>query len=365
MKLVRLMTMKSLLKSITYKKVPVYVQIQVTPLCNQSCKFCGVIHSFSEKDYLSLNDFRTMRDNLYTMGVGVVVLTGGEPLLRKDIYSIIKLFSDKGIEVRLQTNGSLLTKEIVEKLNEAKLSGITISLNSLHEKKMHKITRTRNFRKIINGIINAAQYGNFNVVALNVVINKSNLHEIEDIVRFASEMNFFTSLIPIHHENKIFSNSDVQDKSNFFQTEEDFSQLKLVVDRLKKMKSEGYLMINSKKHMAGMFDFMRNKTYNWRCYSPDLYFSVRPDGTFAPCIEYATKYKFNDKNFPEIYKSKKFRKDVAKIVDTCNGCYYPCWSEISFFTDNPFILIERVLDLVKKKKNIKYQEIVSKYVKFD
>ena len=367
MNLVRFKAAKALLESMTYKKVPLYVQIQVTPLCNHSCEFCGVIHSFDKRTNLSIEDFRVMRDNLVAMDVGVVVLTGGEPLLRKDIYPIIKLFSDKSIEVRLQTNGSLLTRETVERLNKVKLSGLTISLDSLHQRKMEKLTRTRDFRNTIEAISNAARYGNFNVVALNTVINKSNLHEIEDIVRFGTEMNVFTSLIPIHNENKIFSNIKVQDESNFFSTDKDFAELKVVLDRLRKMKSDGYLIINSRKHLAGIYDFMRYKRYDWRCDSPGLYFSVRPDGTFAPCTEYSTRYRFNDRHFIEIYKSKRFRADMAKIVNACNGCFYPCWCEVSFLVRNPFIVAERFFQLVKhrKNRNINYQAIVDKYVKFD
>jgi molybdenum cofactor biosynthesis enzyme MoaA len=197
MKNQRLFTVKAILKSIFYKKVPIYVHIQTTPFCNHACEFCGVIHSFDKQKALSIDDFVVMRDNLYQMGVGLVVLTGGEPMIRKDIFDIVRLFSEKGIEVRLQTNGSLLTRDVIERFNTAGLAGLTISLDSLHEHKMRKMTRADTFRQIIDGIVNSVKYGKFNIVAINAVINKTNLDEPEDIVRFVDfGWDMFDCVIP-------------------------------------------------------------------------------------------------------------------------------------------------------------------------
>lgn len=82
------------------------VDFQVTSRCNLDCNFCCGANK-CKKDS-SLDDIKTVIDKLATAGVDRVVITGGEPLLRRDIKDIISHFFDKGIRVYLSTNGYLI-----------------------------------------------------------------------------------------------------------------------------------------------------------------------------------------------------------------------------------------------------------------
>ena len=296
--------------------------------------------------------------------VGMVILTGGEPMLRKDIYDIVKLFSEKNIDVRIQTNGTLLTKEKILKLNEAKLSGITISLDTLYETNMNQITGSKTFKKIIEGIVNTKKYSKFEAVSLNTVITKNNLFELPSIVKFVTDLNMFVSLIPLHHKkHTLFSKDSSQDHSNFL-CKKDLKNLKRIMDKLIVMRKHKYNIINSDEHLKGIFNFIKTGNYHWNCDSPSLYFTMRPDGTFCPCLEYKTKYKMNSLDFVKIYKSQKFKSEIKKIVDSCNGCFYLCWLETSALVKHPLRFVGRALQLYKTNtnKNIDYKSIVKKYV---
>jgi MoaA/NifB/PqqE/SkfB family radical SAM enzyme len=306
--------------------------------------------------------------NLSDLEVGVVVLTGGEPMTRKDIFDVVKFYSDENIDIRVQTNGSMLTKEAVLKFNDANLSGITISLDSLYEDKMNNIIRAKNFKKIIQGIVNVKKYGKFEAVCLNTVVNKQNIAEIPDIIKFASELNIFVSLIPLHiGNNGLFSKETSKDDNNSIKSEEDLKIFNDTMNSLIKMKKQGYLILNPLDHLKGIYNFMTTGIHSWKCDSPYLYFSVAPDGTFCPCLEYKTDYKVNSSDFAQTYKSSKFNKSVREIVNSCEGCYYLCWLEVSSFIKNPLRLMKRALELYKVKKGdkIDYDKVIKKYIKFN
>jgi radical SAM protein with 4Fe4S-binding SPASM domain len=94
--------------------LPCEVMIEVEPRCNFNCQFCFNKVSFAKHGrdikQLSTDYVKKIIDGIANNGIGVVRFTGGEPLLRPDIFELIKYAKNKNLEVRLNTNGSLITK---------------------------------------------------------------------------------------------------------------------------------------------------------------------------------------------------------------------------------------------------------------
>ncbi len=150
-----------------------YVRIAVIEQCNLRCTYCmpeeGV--QFKDKDMvLRTNEIERVIDVLTSMGVKKVRFTGGEPLVRPDIIDLVRYAANKpGIKgVHLTTNGLLFPKYAKE-LKEAGLTGVNISLDSLHEDKFEHITRRKGLDKVLESINLAVELG-FERVKVNVVL---------------------------------------------------------------------------------------------------------------------------------------------------------------------------------------------------
>ena len=73
---------------------------------------CSIVSSNKEYKEVSLDDIRKIVKNLVKIGAGVVLLTGGEPFLREDLPEIVRIFTESGLNVRLQTAGLITKKEV-------------------------------------------------------------------------------------------------------------------------------------------------------------------------------------------------------------------------------------------------------------
>ncbi|MBI5123919.1 MAG: GTP 3',8-cyclase MoaA [Candidatus Omnitrophica bacterium] len=139
-----------------YERIIDYLRISVTDRCNLRCLYCmpaeGIAHK-PHSDILSFEDIYRIVKVAAGLGVRKIRITGGEPLVRKDMASLIRsLKSIKGIdEITLTTNGIYLA-ECARELKEAGLDRVNVSLDSLIPERFEKITRGGNLASVLKGI---------------------------------------------------------------------------------------------------------------------------------------------------------------------------------------------------------------------
>lgn len=114
---------------------PYTVELLVSSRCNLKCAMCNVwkletCHSNLQEKELSIPEFEKLIADLSRLGTKVVYLSGGEPLLKKEIFSIIEMAKAKSMTVGMITNGTLITEKIASKLFEAGLDYINFSIDS-------------------------------------------------------------------------------------------------------------------------------------------------------------------------------------------------------------------------------------------
>lgn len=153
-----------------------YLRISVTDRCNLRCTYCmpeeGVT-LLSHKDILRYEEIMEVVREAVLLGINKVRITGGEPLVRKGIESLvgeiaaIREITDFG----LTTNGILL-EEFAGPLARAGLHRINISLDTLDPERFRQITRGGDIRKVLRGI-EAAQVAGLNPVKINCVVSRS------------------------------------------------------------------------------------------------------------------------------------------------------------------------------------------------
>lgn len=165
---------------------PVLSEIAVTYRCNLRCEFCYV----GEKDYpeLGASDLKKILFKIYNEAkVPSVSFTGGEPLLRKDIVSLIEYAARIGLWTNLITNGTLLDDDMVKRLKDAGLCSTQVSLEG-HNPEIHdRITKIAgSFEATIKGI-KILQKNNI-PVHTNTTVSKYNLKFLKEILSLIKEI---------------------------------------------------------------------------------------------------------------------------------------------------------------------------------
>jgi GTP 3',8-cyclase len=153
-----------------------YLRISVTDRCNLRCRYCMPCEDFvmlSHKDILTFDEITQVVRHAADMGINKVRLTGGEPLVRRDVVELVKMISAvPGItDLGMTTNGILLEKFAVS-LSEAGLDRINVSLDTMDAGKYSELTAGGDISKVFRGI-EAALNAGLDPVKINCVIENS------------------------------------------------------------------------------------------------------------------------------------------------------------------------------------------------
>lgn len=175
-----------------------YIRLSVTERCDLRCFYClpGDYRDFSEPDeWLTFPEIERIIRAFVSLGVQRVRITGGEPLVRKDLPALASRLSTIPDlhDLSLSTNAVALSRH-AGALQQAGITRINVSLDSLRAARFKEITRG-NLDRVMNGLMAAKQAG-FHPVKINMVVMKDvNEDEIEDMVEFCIEHDFTLRLI--------------------------------------------------------------------------------------------------------------------------------------------------------------------------
>ncbi|SFV55022.1 Molybdenum cofactor biosynthesis protein MoaA [hydrothermal vent metagenome] len=169
-----------------------YLRVSVTERCNFRCQYCMPEKPFSwvpKENLLSFEELFLFMKVAIDEGVSKIRITGGEPLLREDLDTFIKMIHDykPDIDLALTTNAFLLP-QTAQRLKDAGLKRLNISLDSLNAGTAHKIAQKDVLDQVLKGIDKALEVGlgvKINMVPLKGV----NDHEILDIMHYCKERN--------------------------------------------------------------------------------------------------------------------------------------------------------------------------------
>jgi len=171
-----------------------YLRISVTDRCNQRCYYCmpkSGITLIKHKNVLSFEEIVQITTKFVEMGIDKVRLTGGEPLVRRGIVSLVAMLSGiKGVkDLSMTTNGVFLA-EYAEGLKKNGLDRINVSLDSINAKTYKNITNTDRLDDVFKGLKVAKKIG-FNPIKLNCVIEKSrDEKDAREVAEFAYKNGF-------------------------------------------------------------------------------------------------------------------------------------------------------------------------------
>jgi cyclic pyranopterin phosphate synthase len=180
----------------TYGREASSLRIAVTQRCNQNCIYCHNEGQVRTSKEMTIEQIQRILKASAAIGAKKVKITGGEPLVRKDIVDVVASCSENFREVSLTTNGIGLDK-LAGPLRDAGLARLNISMDTLDGLTYQQITCTDNLPKLLRGIDAASEAG-FRSIKLNtVVLNGLNHTELEDLIAFSAEKNAMLQLIEL------------------------------------------------------------------------------------------------------------------------------------------------------------------------
>src|SRR5215203_610213 len=168
------------------------LRLSVTDRCNLRCQYCMPEMDYvwlPREDMLHFEEISRLVDVFMSLGVNHVRLTGGEPLLRRDLSTLVDMIAGKeGLnDLALTSNGILLTDQ-VEELKAAGLRRVTVSLDTLRPDRFIKLARFDELKRVRRGIDAAARvFGRLKIDT--VVIRGVNDDELVELVEFGKTVN--------------------------------------------------------------------------------------------------------------------------------------------------------------------------------
>lgn len=153
-----------------------YLRISVTDRCNLRCRYCmpeeGVC-MVKHSDILTYEEIQQVVAVAVPLGIDKIRLTGGEPLVRKDIVELVRMIADvNGVkDIAITTNGILL-ENFAKPLADAGLHRVNVSLDTMNPEKFYQITRGGDIRKVFAGI-EAARLAGLSPIKVNCVVKQS------------------------------------------------------------------------------------------------------------------------------------------------------------------------------------------------
>ena len=247
-------------------------------------------------------------------------ITGGEALLREDIFDILAHADGLAMSTHLCTNGTVVTEEIARRLNQCGVNSVSVSLES-HRPEIHEELRGKNtFESACNGIRLLLKHTPKARIGINYCITAKNFRGAHKMVQFAEEMGVHQlKFAPIHtnlqHRHRTLPLEDelVFSKEMLPELEEETEKLAQAVEKSK-------LDTTSTMFLAGI-PSLYGEQNSFYCFAGYVSCAVSPSGMVTPCCDMDSQLSVKDRPLEEIWHSKEFAA-IRKKVHTCQS---PCW----------------------------------------
>lgn len=327
---------------------PLLIVWNITKQCNLKCLHCYAnAGPYKHKDELTLEEKLNAVDQFDDAGVTMLSFSGGEPLISPDFWKVAEYASGKGMYTSIATNGTLLTKENVEKLKSIGIKYVEVSLDA-PEPKTHDMFRGVEgaWERTVEGIKNVVQSGAFDT-AIATTATKYNIDEIPQMIDIAIKLGvkkfIVFNFVPTGRGKDIIAQdlspkerNDLlnylydrwqEKKIDIFSTSPTYSQIG--IERVLSGSGKTY----SPTHFAsadygesgvGLAEFIGG------CGAGRLYASLEDNGDVGPCVFLPLKVgNIREKSFMEIWENSPVLRELRNrdlYEENCKSCIFrnPC-----------------------------------------
>lgn len=296
--------------------------IWVTNRCNLRCIMCDQWKTAPEQKNLELSasQWCAFIDSLKKLGSAVLVITGGEPLLRSDTPDIIKYASARGIATHLCTNGSLLEERLIARLRESGLCSLSVSLDSDRADTHNLIRGTACFDRVVAGIRSLRALAPGIRTGVNCVINKHNYDHLVRLVDLAVSLGVQQLKFDLVHANLMHRNKDIRSFDAIAFKKDDLPALRAQVRRLKSALALTKLLTNSPAYLDHVGSSALSGVPRMACYAGYISCAVDPLGRVSACDQMPGALTITDVPMERIWFSREMagqRRDVRRCAQRC------------------------------------------------
>ena len=326
------------------RRVPVYAHFGITHRCDLTCKMCGIWRYGNKKEELSIDEIQQMAARMRRLGVVQISIGGGEPFAYEELEWAAKAFVDEGLNVRVLTNGVNVPKERLDRAMDFGVKNFSISLDSLYPARFDYICEVEgSWDSAVQNMTYLSEKlrGSGGMLIMNCVVSNLNLEECPDMLRFAKELGFAISFLPI--ELLPDAKAGVRNwEARFIRhrpemglaagPQEDIGgRIDRTYDTLIRMKKEGWPVLNSTPYLESSRVYLKTGRFPADgCDAGALYFSISPNGQFTICHRTSHGYKhFLDPDFEEFFRSVEYDYKRKMEAGACEGCMRACWIDTS------------------------------------
>ncbi|MDH5719141.1 MAG: radical SAM protein [Spirochaetia bacterium] len=192
--------------------MPPVIVWNLTNHCNMTCPHCYASAKIRKpEDDLSLDQLISILDKLSEFGVKIIILSGGEPLLRNDIFEIIQECNKRNIKTHLSTNGSLIDADTAKKLKESGIEYVGVSIDGEPEFNDNYRGLESAYEKALTGLKNAKEFGMS--TGLRMTLTKKNSDSLIKMIETAREHEiprFYISHLVYGGRGKAYAVNDLE-----------------------------------------------------------------------------------------------------------------------------------------------------------
>jgi MoaA/NifB/PqqE/SkfB family radical SAM enzyme len=328
------------------RRVPVYAHFGITHRCNLTCKMCGIWRYGNEKEELSLPQIQDMAAKMRRLGVVQVAIGGGEPFATSHVEEAAKAFIDEGLMLRLLTNGIGVGLDRLDKAMDMGVMNFSISLDSLYPARFDYVCEhDGSWDEAVRSITHIGQRlaGKAGALpTLNCVVSNLNLEELPDMVRFAKDVGFAISFLPVELlETSTSGQRNWEARFIRYRPEMGLhsqdtaaavlARVDTAYDQIIQMKKDGWPVLNSTPYLQASREYLKTGRFpSEGCDAGSLYFSIAPNGQFTICHRTVQQHKhFLDEDFEDYFKSAVYERSRLVEAGSCEGCMRACWIDTS------------------------------------
>ena len=291
---------------------PIVVSYEVTLSCNCDCRHCDLGGFVKDEKQIKPEEYGVLTRQLKPVAAQI---SGGEPLLRKDIAAIVKAIQQAGPEyVILVTNGALLNESNYLQLRKAGVNQFSVSLDFPDERHDEFRQRPGLYKRLEQSLPRLSKLG-FRDIILNTAITKANLKEILPLAEKASEWGVdisYSAYTALRTGNKDYG----------LNNGEDLEILHRAVNELVILKKRGINLVNPELALRDTLKFFE-QGYMPNCQAGIRFLVIMPDGSLVPCSLHRRKY----------LSQKEMIEDFSR-TNRCGDCYVAIrsYSEMSLLS---------------------------------
>jgi len=322
------------LKFKTGRPRPLFASYNVTGRCNMKCIFC----EWWKNDIPELSTKKALAaiDSVCNLGVPFFDLSGGEPLLRKDLIVLAKRVASHGCLVSMNTNGTLLDEDRVSEIADV-FDTVVVSLDG--PKEVHDKIRgvTGTYDKAVEAIrllkANGVRAG------VNSVATPWNIDILPQFIEELRSLADFAQVQPIHPYPPSPENVP---------SEQQVSQLLGYLVNLKRS-DPGFLVVPT-EFLKGFEKFFKGEVPKI-CHAGELYIAINPEGKLLACPARSDLLLGNTLTDSVDEVLKKCDSEGWRKVSACSGCWLECTVGVSMLLKNPLNEASQLVGLWTSRKN--------------